>query len=210
MYSPSLYTRGGLNMPKEKTFEELYNKYEYLIKSTINKVYNNKKFLELHGILEEELYQSGLIGFYKACASYDKSKNTNFKTHAINHIKWNINVESKRDSLGKAYKWTYDLADRVSLDAEMGFNDDVTTTLYDIIGFEDEAYLNIEANDRVDELVDSIRRTVSPNASKIVRLKLEGRTNQQVADILGVSHQTVSAQLRKYKGAIKDLILTTT
>lgn len=190
-----------------ETYDKLYQQHEHLIDITIRKNFNNPKFLELHGITRDEIKQSGRIGLHKACETYDESKGSSFKTYAIDLIKWTISDEGKRDSLGRSTKWTFELANKVSFDKDLDHSDEVIINLYDIVGEEDQGFSEIEEDDHINFLLKRIEKKTSERVWQIVQLKLEGYTNEQAADVLGVTHQNVSALLRKYKGQITELIV---
>lgn len=185
---------------------QLYNENKMLIHKTIHMKFNNPEFLELHGITKEELVQSGRIGLYKACQDYDESKGTKFSTHAINNIKWAISVETKRDSLGSIGKWTFDLVDRVSFDKNIEGNDDVAMNLYDLVGLDDIGYFEVEEQEKVEHLLTLIENNVSERAGQIARLKMQGLSNMEIGEMLGVTHQNISSILRTHKKKIVALI----
>lgn len=192
-------------MTTREEMKQLYDQHEYLINITIGKNFNNKKFHELHGITPDMIYQSGRIGLQKACETYDESKGATFKTYAIYCIKWTISDEAKRDSLGSAEKWTFDLADRTSLDRAIEHTQEgEPVTLYDLIGTEDENYNNMELEDKY-KLIETV---LSKQIADIIRLKAQGYTCMDVAKYLGVSHQSVSYLLRRHKDAITNLIMS--
>lgn len=187
--------------------DKLYKENEHLIDITIRKNYSNRRFLDLHGLTNEELIQSGRIGLHKACQTYSNKKGVSFQTHAINCIKWTINDESKRDALNSNRKWTFDLANKVSLDMELEHSDNVTVNLYDLVGEVDRGYEEVEDEEKIERVLDSIKEKVSEKAAEIVKLKLDGLSNVQVAKELGVTHQNVSLILRTHRDRIRKYII---
>lgn len=193
-------------MRTKEECDKLYREHKHLIDITIAKNFNNPTFLDLHGITPEELYQSGRIGLHRACKNYDESKGASFQTHVINYIKWFINVEAMRDSLGSSKKWTFDLANRLSFDMELDNINDEVVSLYDLVGEEDQGYSETEEDIQMKFLLSKIEKNTTERVWEIVQLKMKGLTNQQVADKLGVTHQNVSKTLRYHKQKIKELI----
>lgn len=199
-------------MRTKKEVMYLYNKHTKIIDRTIERNFNSPSFLISHGITQEEMYQAGRIGLYRACCDYDPSKKIKFQTYAINIVKWTIMTEAKRESLGRKGKWTTDLLERTSFDTDLKEDryEDVET-LHDVVGEDDYGYIEIEENDSFNYLsesvLDDIKNNISEHMCKTIQLKMQGMTNQQVADTLGVTHQAVSVSIRRHKDTIKKYIL---
>lgn len=64
----------------EKAFEQLKNKYDYLIKSIIVNFVNS--YLDY-----DDLYQEATLGFLNSVKTFNKNKNANFKTYSSSCIK---------------------------------------------------------------------------------------------------------------------------
>jgi RNA polymerase sigma factor (sigma-70 family) len=184
-------------------FNQVYKDNEVIILQTIQRRFNDPAFLRLHGLTKDDLIQSGRIGLLRAYKTYDKSKGTEFETHAINCIKWTITVESKRDSLGKVKKWTYDLADRVSFETEVAEDDSGNIfTMHDFVGDQDDGYEKIEFED----FINSIEKTTNKRLADIVRMRLEGMTFEEIGHEFGVTHQAIRQRLKGNRDKIAQLL----
>lgn len=194
----------------EEEIMELYYKYEHYIDQTIYRRWNKPKFLELHGLTNEDLRQYGSIGLYHACSTYDPSKGA-LQTYIINNIIWSINVEIKRDTLGCDQKYTLDLIPKVSFDKKIpSYGDDVEImTLYSITPVEEDGYE--EAIQTEDELIDdilfSIKGLVPERTLLFIELRIkEGLTHVQIGERFGVTRTVVRNELNRYEELIKNTI----
>lgn len=193
-------------MRTTEEMQELYDKYEHLIHTTIHKKgYGQKVFLELHGITPDDLMQHGRLGLHQACKKYDSAKNTSFRTFAISNIIWTINTESKKESLSKDTSWTFDTIDKVSLDSVTPECEGEVANLHEVVS-DSHASESFNSMEKA-QLMHSLELATTKRVVEIVELKLQGyEKNTDVAEILGVTHQNVSALLRRYKKEIKSVL----
>lgn len=203
--SPSTY-KEEKSMRSTEEIKRLYNENKKYIMPTIRRNFNNPEFLALHGITREELIQSGRIGLYRACQTYDESKGTTFRTYAIDNIKWAISDEAKRDSLGRAEKWTFDLVDRISFDMELDHVNDEVVSLYDLVGEEEQGYEELEVEMEMERKLKLIEEKLPERLATIVKLRAQGYTTMEIGEKIGTTHQNVSQLLRYHKDKIKALI----
>lgn len=189
-----------------QTIDELYNSHEHLIKITIDKNYSSPSFRRLHCITTDDLNQYGRIGLYEACRTFDPKKNSSFRTYAINHINWMIKNESKADSLRGASKWSTKVINCDSFDRVISGVDGELINIYDLQGREEVGYFNINEEEKINFLLNKIREEVSVRAAEILELRIQGHSVVEVAKILGVAHQGISAVLIRHSEKIKDLI----
>ena len=183
--------------------ENIYHEYEYLIRETISRCFNSNEFKMYHGISEEDLYQYGSIGLHNACVTYDETKETKFKTHAINHIKWSIYNESKRDTLGCDRKYIFELLDKVSLDASITVSDSESSNLYNSIHCIDSDYEDYE----VELLWEQYKKNIPEHTAKYIEDIMKGYTISDLFIKYDVSRQAIMKSIKNVRRKLKDLYI---
>lgn len=138
-----------------------------------------------HWVGDEDLLQVGMVGLCKAANYWDDNKETMFTTYAskviLNEVKDEFRTRIKEKEIQ-----TYSLGTTLY--------DDENMTLEDVLADEqclEYANTSVEFNEFLDSLNDRERQ--------IVKLRLRGLLQGDIADILGVSPQAVSLQLIKIK-----------
>lgn len=155
-----------------------------------------------HGLTRCDLYQYGSIGLYAACKSYDESKGAQFQNHAIRCISGTILKESKKDSLGNINNRSNELVERTSMDAILpSKSGDEQITLHDIIKCDEDGFNKVE----IESFLLSIKNSLSENVEKVVRLRIEGLTFDEIAMETGVSRQAASQMYKRNKEKIVEL-----
>lgn len=184
--------------------QRLFDEHETLVYATVEKRFNSQSFRNAHILTKDDLHQYGRLGLLHACRTYDKNRNTKFRSYAISNIAWSISVESKRDSLSNRTTENFDLVDRVSLDEELENDSDAAAnTLHDIVESYELGYEEVEFND----LLDNMRRELPEALVKIVEMRLDGYVYVDIAKALGVTQQAVRQRLMTNKSKIVDLLL---
>lgn len=178
---------------EEKALEELIDRYTPKINIIIGK-YKDKAF-EV-GLDVSDLYQEGLVGLITAVKNYNNKKDATFKTYADILIERQImdlvktNNRIKHKSLNSA----------VSLD---NFSEDETISLYNII---DKDNNTPELKLINEEEMEEIRTHLTPFELKVYELKLEGKTNQQIALILDKNKRSIENTIQRIKQKTKEII----
>lgn len=193
-------------MRTSEEMQELFDGHKHLIEATIRrKGYGQKKFLENHGIVPDDLIQHGRLGLHKACKEHNSTKKSSFRTFAIDNIGWSISTECKKESLSRDTSWTFDTIDKVSFDSPAPECEAEVATFHDVVGdlVAEEFYNKLEK----EQIMNSLGSIISKRVAEIVELKLQGFNNMEVADKLGVSHQSISRYLRNHKQEIKNVLL---
>lgn len=190
-------------MQTDKQAEELYFECEKYIEQTIQRQFPNRKsFTATHGLDEDDLIQYGRIGLYRACKSFDSSKGKSMRNYAIQSIIWMINDELTKDSLNNIDNKSLILLDKNSLDLIVSSDNGEELSLNDVIGELDSGYNDVE----VENLIESIRGTVSDRLIDIVKLKYDGYTFVEIGKAIGVSSQACEQLLKKNKSKLKQLL----
>ena len=192
-------------MRTSEEMQELFDGHKHLIEATIRrKGYGTKAFLELHGITSDDLMQHGRLGLHKACKEHDLSRKCSFRTFAISNIIWSISTECKKESLSRDTSWTFDTINKISFDSPAPECEAEVATFHDVVGdiAAEEFYNKLEK----DQVLQTLGSIISERVAEIVELKLQGFNNMEVAEKLGVTHQTVSKYLRNHKQEIKNVL----
>ncbi|MEK4025288.1 sigma-70 family RNA polymerase sigma factor [Sporosarcina sp. FSL W7-1283] len=192
-------------MKSQEEIMELYEQYEHLIFQTINRNYMKPKFLDMHSITVDDLTQFGRLGLYKACEEYDETKNPSLRNFAITNIKWAIQVETKRNTLGCDQKYLLNLIDRTSLDREITYSvgiDDEPSTLYDFVEVFEEGYSESE----VEMLWSKIKKIIPENTASYIELRMSGYNNIEIAKMYGVSRQAVERAIERVEDKVAAIM----
>lgn len=174
----------------EHAFEVLIEKYNQVIQGIVNK-YKTKSFNV--GLDIKDLYQEGLIGLITAVKTFDNIKEASFKTYA------NIIIERQIMDMVKTHsRIKYrTLNNAISLDT---FNIDEEQSLYTVVERNDttpEIKL-IDKEDRVE-----IREFLTPFELKVYELKLDGKSNKEIAEILDRSSRSIENTIQRIKLKLK-------
>lgn len=171
---------------EENAFEELLDKYRNMIYSIINQfdLQTGDFFLD-----EQEFFQEGCVGLYKAALSYEGSKDVKFSTFVYSVILKRINTyyrDSKRKTHGLA-----------SLDA---------------MGKSVDYYLGFIANDstieymkerRTIEMIGDFLNTINETDRAVLTLRQAKYSYKEIADILNVSTKYVDNHIRMTRRKLK-------
>ena len=163
--------------------------YEYLEKQIGKQV---KYYRTIYPEKVDEMWSIGVFAIGKACKKYDKSRtDAQFTTYAtraiINDLKhWH---RSEKRTIGHLY-----------LDKECFSKDDRPDTMYNNIKFSEPDVAN-NSQLRID--IERAMTCLSKKQREVIELQLEGLTQQQIADRLGVKLCAVQANIYRAYGKMK-------
>lgn len=167
-------------------FDELYIRYLAPIRGLARTYY-------LVGGDEEDLCQEGLIGLFQAVTSYDDTKqgSSSFKTYATKCIKSRVlNAISRANS-----EKNKPLNNSVSLQELLENEADQNSSPEDrIIGLE-----------RLGELIEKIKTTLSPFEIEVFNLYVEGEKYTSIAKKLNKSPKSVDNAIQRIKEKTKKV-----
>ena len=130
---------------------------------------------------DEDLKQEALMGLWQACLTYDESK-SKFSTYAVSCM------------LNKMKVWLRDRSkhpDTVSLNSPVGGYEEEGLTLEDTIEDPvpaiDEGYIDLK----------DFLASLSERDQKIVKLRMQGLTQKQIAQELGMTRVNCSMRLTR-------------
>ncbi|WP_442636472.1 sigma-70 family RNA polymerase sigma factor [Rossellomorea marisflavi] len=194
------------------TPNELFEKYQYLVKNTAYAMFGDPvKFARKKNMDLDDILQYGKIGLWDSCNKYRESKGRQFKSYAINRIRWSISQGVEKDSklfsfkgrrdngkLTYEFKNAYD--NRVgSLDDQLNTNDTESnvSTYHDVVG---NGY-NLEQEVIDNEYYTYIENNLSEQMLDIIKMKADGHPCEVMGKKYGVSRERVRqkiVQMRKH------------
>ncbi len=168
-----------------------------------NLVYSKSKAFFLIGADDDDIIQEGLIGLYNAVKKFDADKFPFFKVFAGICIKRRI-ITAVKEATRKKHS---PLNSYVSLDNN-NFDDESDTTLLDVLAFDElqdpEAILIDREN--MDGMEYEINKTLSEMELAVLFEYLEGRSYQEIAEILGKDAKAVDNAIQRIKKKLKYLL----
>lgn len=156
---------------------------ESKIKSNEKLVYYviNRYFSSLRD--DDEIYQAGLIGLWKACMKFDSSRGYEFSTYAITCIKNEIRMELRfRNSSDNAK------LDPISFEEIVASNGKETLTIADVIRDTRNPYSEVECN----SFLSSVKCKLSESEFDILKMILDGYTQSEIGRKYGITRSYVS------------------
>lgn len=177
----------------EEAIEVLFSRYKPFLYKIIRGYF-------LLGADEEDLLQEAMIGLYKAILSFDKTKQTSFKTFANLCVRRNI-LDAIKKSNAQKHKV---LNDSLSLSALGNFEDSEENTLYISIK---ETLLDeqVMEDEKFDEIVSLIKKSLSKLEFGVLNEYLKGHSYQYIAEKLNISTKSVDNALNRIKNKLQFL-----
>ncbi|MDI6800242.1 MAG: RNA polymerase sporulation sigma factor SigH [Actinomycetota bacterium] len=178
----------------EIAIEEIIDKYRLFVKSKARSYF-------LIGADKEDLIQEGMIGLYKAIRDFSDEKRASFRAFADTCITRQMITAIKTATRQKHIP----LNSYVSLNRSLSFSDDPDRTLEDVV-------LASNSLDPVDMVINcenmtsiqkSFSEVLSEYESDVVRLYIEGRPYQEIADVLNRHVKSVDNALQRVKRKVE-------
>lgn len=180
-----LYLIGENN---EDAYNELFTKYNRLIKMVAKKAYINSKYL---GVSFDDIYDEGLCGFYSAITSYNDKEGTLFYTYVMATITKRISTFVRNYNRNKHNV----LSDSISLDKPV---DEKNNTIDNFI-VSNDGEINLLYNyERLKKIVD-FKYDLSFLHSLVYELRLNNFSNKEIAILLEISYKKIDNILRDIK-----------
>jgi len=139
------------------------------------------KFYQRYRNIEDDLVQEGLMGLWKACQTFDSLRGTEFSTYAVVVIK---------NAMGMYVRKMNRRPKEYSLDRLID-EDKSKMTFLNLMSYD-------EQEDPEDAYVIEVLMEVAKENSceDIVKMRLDGMKQVDIAKELGVSQSTISERLR--------------
>jgi RNA polymerase sporulation-specific sigma factor len=186
------------------TDEELVSLYnrgiksidQVLIKRYSKLIYNKSKRYFMQGLEFEDLFQEGLIGFYKAITTYDEYENVPFCIFATICINRQLITVIKKAQAGKHTP----LNNSISIDANIQDNTE-NFRIIDILSIpeenEPENYIIQIENTKL--LAKTARENLSELEYSILKKYLQCKTYAEIASETNTNTKTVDNALQRIK-----------
>lgn len=160
--------------------EDSIRENQSLVHHTINRYFSSLRD-------DEDIYQAGMIGLWKACLHFDESKGYKFSTFAVKCIYRSILIElrSRRNT---------NLLNCISLDNPV---DEECHTHVELMEDPDDAFSLIELRETLNSLSDKERN--------LLELRYEGLTYKEIGEILGISKSRVGVLIQQLRDKLESM-----
>lgn len=187
-----------LSLKAQQQNEEYVNILLKKYKSVVNKI--SRSYFLTGGDIED-IVQEGMIGLYKAIMNYSPDKNASFKTFASTCIKNQIQsavkiASSKRNQvLSSALSFTHEE------------NNDEQDEEFEILLPDDEPTIDekLIQKERIKELKEEIKNSLSPLELKVLSLYLKGFSYNEIAEIAKLNKKSIDNALSRIKNKLSFL-----
>ncbi len=173
----------------EKAVEFLLEKYKYFVRSKARGYF-------LIGADHEDIVQEGMIGLYKAVRDYKEERQSSFRAFAELCITRQIITAIKMATRQKHIP----LNSYVSLNRPV-YDEDSDRTLLDTIAKAEQANpeeLFISRED-MQVIEDRLGKALSPLEKRVLMLYMEGKSYQQISEVLGRHAKCIDNALQRVK-----------
>lgn len=187
------YSRQGV---KEAT-EELLNRYQNLVKSKCRMYF-------LIGAEKEDIYQEGMIGLFKAVRDFDENKYPTFRLFAELCITRQVITAIKTASRQKHIP----LNTYISLNKPVYDENDERTLMDTIVNssISDPEELMI-TKEEFENAINIITGCLSRFEYKVLNLYLEGRSYQEIAELIHKDVKAIDNALQRVKKKIEKYLV---
>ena len=168
--------------------DQLIAKYEWLVDVTIRKYLPGKAY-------DEDYHQIGLIALWEALKKYKEYKEgttAKFESYACKIIRNRIFDEMRRENAQKRNG-----ANDIPLEQPIS-NDDKVIYIQDVVKNKEDNHV-VDLKNFVKELNEGER--------KVVYLKSQGHSNEQIAGIIHISQYEVKRRIHSAKEKLRNNVL---
>lgn len=196
-----------INELNEKSDEELVGLYqrgeieigEYLIQRFFPLVLSCSRHLFLTGQEQEDLYQEGTVGLFKAFRDFDPSKKVKFSTFASVCIMRQQSKAIESSNRMKHFPLNNYLSIYEASDEHLALIDTLESDEYDD---PEKLFLAI---DRYKEVMAEIHKLLSPLENKVLDLYLKGLDYASIAKELDKTEKSVDNALQRLRKKIENV-----
>ena len=160
----------------------------------------------LAGADKEDIVQEGMIGLYKAIRDFQEEKNTAFRAFAELCMTRQIITAIKTATRQKHQP----LNSYVSLNKPASDDDDDDRSIGDSIStssMTDPAELVVSAEELAN-IKASVGKVLSPLETEVLQLYMDGKSYQQIADMLGRHVKSIDNALQRIKRKLEHHMLS--
>lgn len=187
-----------LRESSEEAKDILFQKYNYIIDIEVKKYTRMAKIL---GYDFNELYQDALLGFSDALNSYRDDKDTALSSFLTLCVDRRLQV-----SIKKAGRLKNKILNE-SLSLEHVY-ERYASPLMDLLSDnqENDPLENILKEEKLQELINSIKDTLSDSEYEVYSLMINGLKYDEIATLLNKSLKQVDNTIQRVKGKIKKIL----
>lgn len=187
-----------LRESSEEAKDLLFQKYKYIIDIEVKKYTRMAKIL---GYDLNELYQDALLGFSDALNSYRDDKDTALSSFLTLCVDRRLQV-----SIKKAGRLKNKILNE-SLSLEHVY-ERYASPLMDLLSDnqENDPLENILKEEKFQELINSIKDTLSDSEYEVYSLMINGLKYDEIATLLNKSLKQVDNTIQRVKGKIKKIL----
>lgn len=174
----------------DKAIELLLHRYRHYARAKARTYF-------LAGADKEDIVQEGMIGLYKAIRDFQADKNTAFRAFAELCMTRQIITAIKTATRQKHRP----LNSYVSLNKPAGDDDDDDRSIGEALASKsmtDPAELVVSAEE-IDNIRNSVGRLLSHFETEVLQLYMDGKSYQQIADVLGRHVKSIDNALQRIK-----------
>ncbi|MEL7569276.1 MAG: sigma-70 family RNA polymerase sigma factor [Eubacteriaceae bacterium] len=167
-----------------------------LIKRYSKLIYNKSRGYFMDGLESDDLFQEGMIGFYKAIITYKGYENVPFCVFATICINRQLITVIKKAQAGKHSL----LNNSVSIDANLQ-NDSDNIRIIDILAIprEYEPENRFISNESIRTLIKVAKENLSELEFRILKGYLQAKSYAEIAEEINTSTKTVDNALQRIK-----------
>lgn len=178
----------------------LFSKYKNLVVSLARRYF-------LLGAEQEDLIQEGMIGLYKACQSFDEKSGNSFKSFAYLCIKRQIQsaIKSANRQKNIALNTALSFSSKngvVFINAE---NAPEGEKIIYLPSFQQSPMQDMIHQETYDEMIENIKKSLSPFEYTILNYYLDGFKCGQIADLTNNTYKTIDNALYRIKTKLQFL-----
>ena len=184
------------NNGNNEALDFLLKKYSVLVRRKARTYF-------LVGADHEDIVQEGMIGLFKAVQSYDKNKQSSFRSFAELCITRQMITAIKCATRQKHTP----LNTYISLDRPL-YDEEYEVTLMDVMGV-DEKIANPEdiiiSQEQYKNMEQSLAKELSSFERDVLAYYLQGKTYQEIGVILGKNYKSIDNALQRIKKKIEKM-----
>lgn len=147
------------------------------------------KYYQKYRDIEDDLIQEGMIGLWKACQTFDSLREVKFSTYAVKVIKNSMGMYVRKEARSR---------EECSLDrlVDADRKDGKRVTFLNLMPYDAQEDLR----DVIEVLLEVAKEN---NCEEIVKMKLDGMKQVDIAKELGVHQSTISEKLRRLYALVR-------
>ena len=149
----------------------------------------------------EDMVGYGYEGMLNGIRSYRTDRNTSFRTHVANKIRWGINDQLRR----RGTSWKINARGKDWIGVSLGTSRQDDGSLVNPVDSGDLVPVEDAPVDDVTQAkLEEIEKLLSPRHAEIVRLRLEGHLNSEIGTKLGVTSSRITQLLGEIRQALPE------